>query len=101
MERSSPLKRVHLCYPKKKNQPILPIAIIGTTNALPKHSLNFHGFHKIQNPVFSVLFWTSAFAGVTLFNRFEIGSLLQVRWATSSCLTPTEPVRYFIHQDFT
>ncbi|RJP78998.1 MAG: 1-acyl-sn-glycerol-3-phosphate acyltransferase [Desulfobacteraceae bacterium] len=33
---------------KKKKLPILPIAIIGTTNALPKHSLNFHGFHKIQ-----------------------------------------------------
>ncbi|MBA4368293.1 MAG: hypothetical protein C0403_11740 [Desulfobacterium sp.] len=26
-----------------------------------------------RNPVFSVLFWTSAFAGVMLFNRFEIG----------------------------
>jgi hypothetical protein len=26
-------------------------------------------------PVPSVLFWTSAFAGATLFNRFEIGSI--------------------------
>ena len=33
---------------KKKKLPILPIAIIGTTNALPKHSLNFHGYHRIQ-----------------------------------------------------
>lgn len=28
--------------------PILPIAINGTKNALPKHSLNFHGHHDIR-----------------------------------------------------
>ena len=28
--------------------PILPIAINGSKNALPKHSLNFHGKHKIE-----------------------------------------------------
>lgn len=33
---------------KKKQLPILPIAIDGTTHALPKHSLNFHGYHKIR-----------------------------------------------------
>ena len=33
---------------KQKRLPILPIAIDGTTNALPKHSLNFHGYHKIK-----------------------------------------------------
>lgn len=32
---------------KKLNLPILPIAINGTTNALPKHSLSFHGHHHI------------------------------------------------------
>lgn len=36
----------HLAKKTKKN--ILPIAISGTTNALPKKSMNFHGFHKIQ-----------------------------------------------------
>ncbi len=43
-----PFKKGAFVLTKKKNLPILPIAIIGTTNALPKHSLNFHGFHKIQ-----------------------------------------------------
>ena len=33
---------------KKMNLPILPIVINGTTNALPKHSLNFHGHHDIS-----------------------------------------------------
>ena len=32
---------------KKLNLPILPITINGTTNALPKHSLSFHGHHHI------------------------------------------------------
>lgn len=32
---------------KKLNLPILPIVINGTTNALPKHSLSFHGHHHI------------------------------------------------------
>lgn len=36
----------HLAKKTRKN--ILPIAISGTTNALPKKSMNFHGFHKIQ-----------------------------------------------------
>jgi len=27
------------------------------------------------NPVFSALFWALTFAGVTLFNSFEIGSM--------------------------
>ena len=33
---------------KKMKMPILPIAINGSKNALPKHSLNFHGKHKIE-----------------------------------------------------
>ncbi len=33
---------------KKTKKSILPIAVSGTTNALPKKSMNFHGFHKIQ-----------------------------------------------------
>ncbi|MBV1882557.1 MAG: 1-acyl-sn-glycerol-3-phosphate acyltransferase [Pseudomonadales bacterium] len=32
---------------KKLQVPILPIVITGTTNALPKHSLKFHGRHDI------------------------------------------------------
>lgn len=32
---------------KQLNMPILPIVINGTTDALPKHSLNFHGHHDI------------------------------------------------------
>lgn len=32
----------------KMKMPILPIAINGTKNALPKHSLNFHGRHHIR-----------------------------------------------------
>jgi 1-acyl-sn-glycerol-3-phosphate acyltransferase len=33
---------------KKLQKPILPIAINGTTHALPKKSMNFHGWHKIH-----------------------------------------------------
>jgi 1-acyl-sn-glycerol-3-phosphate acyltransferase len=33
---------------KKMKKPILPIIINGTKNALPKHSLNFHGRHHIE-----------------------------------------------------
>ena len=33
---------------KKLQKPILPIAISGTTHALPKKSMNFHGWHKIH-----------------------------------------------------
>jgi 1-acyl-sn-glycerol-3-phosphate acyltransferase len=33
---------------KKMGMPILPIAINGTKNALPKHSLNFHGHHDLR-----------------------------------------------------
>ena len=36
---------------KKMKMPILPIAINGSKNALPKHSLNFHGKHKIETKV--------------------------------------------------
>jgi len=32
-------------------RPILAIAINGTKNALPKHSLNFHGRHDIRMTV--------------------------------------------------
>ena len=32
----------------KTKIPILPIVINGTKNALPKHSLNFHGRHSIS-----------------------------------------------------
>lgn len=32
---------------QKLKLPILPIAISGTSNALPKHSLNYHGIHNL------------------------------------------------------
>ena len=32
----------------KTKSPILPIVINGTKNALPKHSINFHGRHSIS-----------------------------------------------------
>jgi 1-acyl-sn-glycerol-3-phosphate acyltransferase len=28
--------------------PIVPVVISGTKDALPKHSLNFHGSHKVR-----------------------------------------------------
>lgn len=43
-----PFKTGAFILAKKMKIPILPIAISGTTNALPKHSLNFHGHHKIS-----------------------------------------------------
>lgn len=43
-----PFKPGAFILAKKMKIPILPIAISGTTNALPKHSLNFHGHHKIS-----------------------------------------------------
>ena len=33
---------------KQLKRPILPIVINGTRNALPKHSLNFHGRQNIR-----------------------------------------------------
>ena len=36
---------------QKTRRPILPIAISGTTHALPKKSMDFHGFHKIRGTV--------------------------------------------------
>ncbi len=35
--------------------PILPIVINGSKNALPKHSLNFHGKHRIRIEVLGEL----------------------------------------------
>ena len=35
--------------------PIMPIAINGTKNALPKHSLNFHGRHNIRMEVLDTI----------------------------------------------
>jgi len=46
--RIKPFKSGAFILAKKMKLPILPIAISGTTNALPKHSLNFHGHHKIS-----------------------------------------------------
>ncbi len=43
-----PFKPGAFILARKMKIPILPIAISGTTNALPKHSLNFHGHHAIS-----------------------------------------------------
>ena len=43
-----PFKPGAFILAKKLGVPILPIAINGTRDALPKHSLNFHGKHHIE-----------------------------------------------------
>jgi len=40
---------------QKMKIPILPVAINGSKNALPKHSLNFHGKHRIRIEVLDEL----------------------------------------------
>ncbi len=40
---------------QKMKMPILPIVINGSKNALPKHSLNFHGKHRIRIEVLDEL----------------------------------------------
>lgn len=42
-----PFKTGAFTLAKKLKVPLLPIVITGTTNALPKHSLKFHGRHDI------------------------------------------------------
>jgi 1-acyl-sn-glycerol-3-phosphate acyltransferase len=49
---------------RKTKKPILPIAISGTTNALPKKSMNFHGFHKIRVTILDEIPYEN-FAGLT------------------------------------
>ena len=49
---------------KKTRKAILPIAISGTTNALPKKSMNFHGFHKIRVTILDEIPYTE-FADLT------------------------------------
>jgi 1-acyl-sn-glycerol-3-phosphate acyltransferase len=39
----------------KMKIPILPVVINGSKNALPKHSLNFHGKHRIRIEVLDEL----------------------------------------------
>ena len=46
--RVKPFKSGAFIVAKKMKIPILPIAINGSKNALPKHSLNFHGRHKMR-----------------------------------------------------
>ncbi len=43
-----PFKPGAFLLAKKMNVPILPIVINGSKNALPKHSLNFHGKHPMR-----------------------------------------------------
>lgn len=46
--RLKPFKPGAFIIAKKMKLPILPIAINGSKNALPKHSLNFHGRHHLR-----------------------------------------------------
>jgi 1-acyl-sn-glycerol-3-phosphate acyltransferase len=43
-----PFKSGAFILAKKMAVPILPVVINGTRDALPKHSLNFHGSHKVR-----------------------------------------------------
>ncbi len=43
-----PFKPGAFILAQKMNLPILPIVINGSKNALPKHSLNFHGKHRMR-----------------------------------------------------
>ncbi len=43
-----PFKPGAFILAKKMKIPIIPIAINGTRNVLPKHSMNFHGGHQIR-----------------------------------------------------
>ena len=43
-----PFKSGAFILAKKMQVPILPVVISGTKEALPKHSLNFHGSHKVR-----------------------------------------------------
>jgi 1-acyl-sn-glycerol-3-phosphate acyltransferase len=54
-----PFKPGAFILAKKMMVPILPIAINGTKNALPKHSLNFHGKHKIKVKVLDAIQYES------------------------------------------
>ena len=49
----------------KMKVPILAIAINGTKDALPKHSMNFHGSHYINLDVIEEIPY-SAFAGLSV-----------------------------------
>ena len=46
--RLKPFKPGAFILAKKMKTPILPIAINGSKNALPKHSINFHGRHHMR-----------------------------------------------------
>jgi 1-acyl-sn-glycerol-3-phosphate acyltransferase len=43
-----PFKSGAFILAKKMKIPILPVVISGTRDALPKHSLNFHGSHQVR-----------------------------------------------------
>ena len=43
-----PFKSGAFILAKKMAVPILPVVISGTRDALPKHSLNFHGSHQVR-----------------------------------------------------
>ncbi len=54
----------------KLKLPILPIAISGTTNALPKHSMNFHGVHNLYLKVLDEVPY-EAFANMSIEDTAE------------------------------
>ena len=65
--------------------PILPVAINGTRDALPKHSLSFHGRHHLQIRVLEAIPYP-AFADLTTTQVAEM-----VREKIASTLTETPP----------
>ncbi len=54
-----PFKPGAFILAKKMQAPILPIVIRGTRDALPKHSLNFHGRHDIRIKVLDEIAYPS------------------------------------------
>ena len=56
--RMRPFKTGAFVIAKKMKVPILPIAINGSKDALPKHSLNFHGRHTMRIEVLDEIPYT-------------------------------------------
>jgi 1-acyl-sn-glycerol-3-phosphate acyltransferase len=57
--RLKPFKPGAFILAHQKKLPILAVAINGTKNALPKHSLNFHGQHAIRVEVLEAIPYTT------------------------------------------
>ena len=64
--------------------PILPVVINGTRDALPKHSLNFHGRHHIQIRVLEAIPYP-VFADLT---TAQVAEMVRDRIASNLVETP-------------